>query len=542
MTVAEFMAKEIRRRGVEYAFGIPGGEVATILDALHQEGIEFVLTSHEAGAAFMADAYYRRTGKIAVVLATLGPGATNAVSGAAQAYLDRSPILFVTGAVSTDLKDVYPHQILDHVEMFRPVTKWSQEISADNVGGALHEAFAAMQSFAPGPAHIDLPVDVALQIVTGGLTPNEVGSPGADDKSATLRQIVAQVDSSRRPVFIVGLEGADKKTRDILRTVVNTHKIPVLTTYKAKGVLEESHPLSLGAIGLSPSYDKIAVEYLRSADLVMALGVDPVELRSDWLAVWSSLQPIGVGQDCRRFPGFPFSVTWSGHPGDFLAGLNALATSPHRSTPDASLERLRAQHQERWHAADERTATLRAGILAPHHVLRVINEQCSGAIVTIDTGAMRIAANHLIHASQPNQILQSNGLGTMGYALPAAIGAQIAEPDARVVALTGDAGLLMLMGELSTGAARRLPIVVIVFVDQSLSLIDLKQSRMHYHHVGVDVFAPNFAGIAEQFGGVGFISGSVEEFRQQLEMALSTRDRLTIIHVPVDPAAYDALM
>lgn len=543
MTVAEFIAKEMHRHGIEYAFGIPGGEVASILDAIHREGIQFVLTSHEAGAAFMADAYYRRTGKMSLVLATLGPGATNAVSGAAQAYLDRSPILFITGAVSQNLKEVYPHQILNHVAMFGPVTKWSSEISENNVGTVISQAFLQMTRDVPGPVHLDLPVDVALYECTEApVDDKEARTSHQDAEALALGHIVSQLQASQHPVFVVGMEAAHDSTAEMLRTVVNSHKVPVLTTYKAKGVLPESHPLSLGAMGLSPRFDQIAVDYLRSSDLVLALGVDPVELRSDWLAVWADLEPIGIGTSARRFIGFPSRIAWPGSPSEFLATVSRLDSPARNPEDDAPLKALRAQHKALWEAAEASFGAKGPGILAPHQVLRVIDQECSDAVITIDTGAMRIAANHLIRAQKPNRILQSNGLGTMGYALPAAIGAQIAGPRDPVVALTGDAGLSMLIGELSTAAALGLAIVVVVFVDKSLALIDLKQSRMRYQHVGVDVFAPNFAGIGEQFGGQGFVPASVEEFRQQLTRALETRDRLTVIHVPIDPSAYDALM
>ncbi len=541
MTVAEFIAKELRKTGVEWAFGIPGGEVATMLEALHQEGIEFVLTSHEAGAAFMADAYYRRTGKVALVLATLGPGATNAVSGAAQAYLDRSPILFLTGAVATRLKDVYPHQILNHVTMFGPVTKWSETVCAQNVREVMARALTDVKAYPPGPIHLDLPVDVALDTLRQEDTQKPGRVPPVEDLSV-LRKIIPMIQESRRPVFIVGLEAVDKESAALLSAVVESQKIPVLTTYKAKGVLDESHPLSLGALGLSPSFDQIAIDFLQEADVRIALGVDPVELRSDWLEVWSELQVIGIGQDPARFPGFPSFIRWVGHPAAFLKHLEGVGSTLREPAGDPSFQKVRAQHVARWDAAEARVSTIAPGVLAPHQVLRVVDEECSDAVITIDTGAMRIAANHLIHARHPNQILQSNGLGTMGYALPAAIGAQIALPNEVVIALVGDAGLLMLLGELSTAAARDLPIVVVVFVDQSLSLIDLKQSRMHYAHVGVDVFTPNFAGIAEQFGGQGFVASSLEEFRRQLQIGRSTRGCLTMIHVPIDQKSYDALM
>lgn len=541
MTIAEFVARTIRDAGVELVFGIPGGEVATLLEAFHETGIQFILTSHEAGAAFMADAYFRRTGKLCAVLTTLGPGATNAISGAAQALLDRSSILFLTGSVEYQLRGIYSHQVLDHVSLFQPVTKWSQCLTVDNVAYSLQKALGLVKAYPYGPVHLDIPSDVAMAAMPDG--DNRIAAVhSAPDPwdSDSVDEILNILKTSHNPIAVLGLDAATPETANLLTRVVEAYALPVFTTYKAKGVLDESHPLNLGPIGLSPRYDKIAVDYLRNADVVLTLGLDPVELRSEWLTVWPSLPVMDIGPIPGRFPGFPTRRSASAQVSAFLNRMLQEKVDPYDVS--SQVAEIREQHRAIIQSADGLIPSHTTGCLAPHSVLKVVDEECHSAVITIDTGAMRIAANHLVHASQPNFILQSNGLGTMGYALPAAIGAQFADADQPVVALTGDAGLLMLLGELSVAAAHSLPIIVVVFVDASLALISLKQSRMHYHHVGVDVTVPDFAGVAEQFGGEGYHVHSLEEFRAQLHETIGRRQGLTVIHVPIDPASYQALM
>lgn len=541
MVVADYIAERLKIKGVEYAFGVPGGEVAAMLESLRKVGIQFVLASHEAGASFMADAYYRRTGRISVVLTTLGPGATNAVTGAAQATLDRSPIIFITGAIDHALREDYPHQNLDHVAMFEPVSLMSRRVSAETVGAVIDETFDLLARVGPGAVHWDLPSDVARH-------PVENATLGGGDQEASdavpfnaiasdVEDLLRDIERGQRVAFLVGIEAAHAMISERLTAVVDRFGIPVFTTYKAKGVLDERHPLSLGPVGLSPAYDAVAIAYLNSCKRVITLGLDPVELRSDWIRVWPELHVVEVGPKPHRFPAFEAERVVMSSIEGFLGAL--LERSPARRGVPSEIGEVRRGQERIIHEAD----ALGAGEgLAPHRVLQMIDEIAHDSIVTIDTGAMRIAANHIVRAKDPNQVLQSNGLGTMGYGLSAAIGAQLVEPERSIVALTGDAGLLMLLGELMVAKARSLPIVVVVFVDDALSLIALKQSRMGYVEVGVEVAAPDFAGIAEAFGGVGTMATSLEEFQQQLREALVDREHLHMIHVPVNGQAYQALM
>ncbi|MCL5971552.1 MAG: thiamine pyrophosphate-dependent enzyme, partial [Firmicutes bacterium] len=433
---------------------------------------------------------------------------------------------------------IYSHQVLDHVSLFQPVTKWSQCLTVDNVAYSLQKALGLVKAYPYGPVHLDIPSDVAMAAMPDGdnriATVHSAPDPWDSD---SVDEILNILKTSHNPIAVLGLDAATPETANLLTRVVEAYALPVFTTYKAKGVLDESHPLNLGPIGLSPRYDKIAVDYLRNADVVLTLGLDPVELRSEWLTVWPSLPVMDIGP----IPGrFPTRRSASALVSAFLNRMLQEKVDPYDVS--SQVAEIREQHRAIIQSADGLIPSHTTGCLAPHSVLKVVDEECHSAVITIDTGAMRIAANHLVHASQPNFILQSNGLGTMGYALPAAIGAQFADADQPVVALTGDAGLLMLLGELSVAAAHSLPIIVVVFVDASLALISLKQSRMHYHHVGVDVTVPDFAGVAEQFGGEGYHVHSLEEFRAQLHETIGRRKGLTVIHVPIDPASYQALM
>jgi acetolactate synthase-1/2/3 large subunit len=539
MNIAHWIAATLRNQGVRYVFGVPGGEVEALLDAFYHQGLEFVLTTHETGAAFMADAYYRRTGKMGVVLATIGPGATNTVTGAAQAYLDRSPILFLTGTVAESLLPVYPHQVLDQVALLAPVTKWSSRLTTPSHREQLEAALRQMWEGPRGPAHINLPTNVALAEAKGeplGLF--SVGrAPSLDPDQA--REWQERISRARHPVLVVGLEAATAPLAPLVARFAQRYQMPVYTTYKAKGVMPENHPLAMGAVGLSPQFDRIAQAHLAQADLVLLIGFDPVELRSEWLDVWPKLPVVEVGENVGRHPGFPAKTTLAVDLQNFLEAMTA-GFDMDLNPPSPALDGWRHQQAELLERGRKMVPSERG--LNPQQVLEVVEDLRGPALVTIDTGAMRIAANHILRMAEVNTVLQSNGLGTMGYALPAAIGAQMADPDRPVVALVGDGGALMLLGELSVAQALGLPVVVMVFVDRTLALIELKQARMGHTAVGVHLEPPDFVEVARAFGGVGERPATLAELRQALAAAIARRDRLTIIEVAVDPAAYAELM
>src|SRR3990172_7764576 len=263
---AEIIAQALYEEGVRYAFGIPGGEVLELLDAFRAAGIRFVLTKHEMGAGMMAEASYQLTGKPGVLVATLGPGITNTATAVAQALLDRSAMLVITGEIATSLKAIYTHQILDQESLLRPIVKWSTTIAAQCAFEQVCKGIALTRAPMPGPVHLNLPTDVAAVQQAEGrrFAPARVRAlPAMHD----LAKVISWLKSAIRPLAFVGIGAQVEQAWGGLRKLVEKWRVPLIATYKAKGVVAEDHPLCVGATGLSPVVDKIHMAQVRHADL-----------------------------------------------------------------------------------------------------------------------------------------------------------------------------------------------------------------------------------------------------------------------------------
>lgn len=517
---------------MRYAFGIPGGEVLELLEAFRKVGIRFVLTKQELGAGFMADACYYLTGIPGVLVATLGPGFTNAVTPVAQALLDRSAMIVITGEVATSLKAVYTHQIIDQCEVLRPIVKWSTMIAAHGAFGQVRKGIAIATAPMPGPVHFNLPTDVAALEQAEGRhrEPARVDSvPAVQD----LGRVFAWLKGARRPLALAGLGVQLDHAEAGLRRLVEKWRVPLITTYKAKGVIPEDHRLCVGAAGLSPVVDQIHTAHVRDADLILAIGFDPVELRSEWIAPWDEKKRV-VTIDL--VPGthhvYGSAIECAGGIRGCLQALNAAAPpKPPRRWMDAELDRYRAS------VVEAIAATARRGI-GPYQVATTLRAVLPrDTIAAIDTGSHRILINHVWQAYEPRRMLQSNGLGSMGYALPAAIAAKLLFPKRPVLAMTGEAGLDMVTGELALLAHHRLPVIIVVFRDDTLSLIKLKQERMKLPETGVATGSPDYALLARAYGGSGVAVRSVAELEKAARAALKS-PRFTLIEARIDPSEY----
>lgn len=533
---AEIIAHALHEEGVRYAFGIPGGEVLELLDAFRTVGIKFVLTKHEMGAGMMAEASYQLTGKPGVLVATLGPGITNTATAVAQALLDRSALLVITGEVANSLKPIYTHQIIDQEALLRPLVKWSTTIAAKNAFDQVRKGIAIAKGPLPGPVHFNLPTDVA-------------GSEQAEGRrfapvplrTMPRREDLAPVESwlrkARKPLAFVGvgvqLDGAE---RDFKR-FIEAWRVPFIATYKAKGVLPEDHPLCLGATGLSPVVDKIHMAHVREADLVFTIGFDPVELRSDWIAPWDEKKPT-VNLDLVPNTHHVYRSSFE-YAGSLSGALQALAAAVPKRTPgrwlEADLDRYRRTIQ---HAL---ASTPIKGI-GPYQVAIALREVFPrDTIATVDTGSHRILINHVWQSYEPRRLLQSNGLGSMGYALPAAIAAALLFPKRPVLAMMGEAGLDMVIGEMALLAHHKLALTLVVFRDDTLSLIKLKQSRMKLPETGVVTGSPDYVMLAEAYGGNGFVVNNMLELKKVARVALNSK-RFTLIEARINPAEYSHQM
>ncbi len=530
--VADQIATRLYEAGCRTAYGIPGGEVLTLVDALERAGLRFHLAKHENCAGFMAEGDHHVTGAPGVLVATIGPGAANAVNVTANALQDRVPLIVLTGCVDADEALGYSHQVMDQQALFGSITKASFRVSEKGADLLIDKALSIATSQRPGPVHIDLPIAVAAAPAQDGGRPRHAPvAPVAPAPGPAFEEARAWLREAERPIVVAGLDIMTEGAEAALRAFVETCGAPLITSYKAKGVLPEDHPLALGGAGLSPTADRALLPLVAQADFVLLAGYDPIEMRSGWRDAW----------DPRRQRVVELAAE-SNHQGmhqanhcfvsDLSAGLSALSEG-HQANgawpggePAAAKQSLEAAYavNEAW---------------GPAAIVRTARQALPrDTIATVDSGAHRILLSQVWEAYAPRGLLQSTGFCTMGCALPLAIGAKRAAPERPLVAFTGDAGLEMVLGELATLRDLALPVIVVVFVDASLALIELKQRGRQLPSHGVLFGRTDFPAVAEALGGSGVIAESRDALSGAIEAAL-TSDRFTIIACPIEDGAYD---
>lgn len=535
---ADVLAARLFDAGCRLAFGMPGGEVLTLVDALERAGIRFILCKHENAAAFMAEGAWHRSGAPGILVATVGPGALNGVNAVANAHQDRVPLVVLAGCVDADEAQTYTHQVLDQTSVFRPITKATFTLNAGAAHVIADKAVAIATEGRPGPVHIDVPITVAVTPVAPDVPARRVPATPVVPAPAQLNELRAHLARAERPVLIVGVDaltqGFDTRRTDIVQTlrhVVDAFGVPVITTYKAKGVLPEDHPLSLGGAGLSPKADKVLLPLVQRADLIIGLGYDPIEMRTGWRDFF--------------FPGIQTMIDITAEPnhhymhqasinvvGDCGATLAALAdgVTPRATWVDGDVARARADLAAAFPTEDA---------WGPAAVIDTCRTTLPrDTLATADSGAHRILLSQMWACYEPRGMMQSSALCTMGCALPLAMGAQVVEPSRCVVSFSGDAGFLMVAGELATAAELGLKTIFVVFVDASLALIELKQRQRQLNNAGVEFASHDFAAMGRAFGGAGHTVTSRAELETALTAAQSA-DRFTVIAAVIERGAYD---
>ena len=464
-TGADIIGEALARAGATHAFGIPGGEVLALMQGLDAAGIDFVLVKHENGGGFMAEGLWHVTGALPVLIATLGPGVANAVNVVANAMQDRVPLVFLTGCVDAADAETYTHQVFDHQAMLRPVVKGSFRLAAGAVGAGIAKAVALATSGQPGPVHVDVPIGVAEGVTDEGpapLMPNPV--PGLPPRSA-LDAARSALERAERPLAIAGVDAVNESAGDAVAAFCRAHAIPLITTYKGKGLMDETDPLCLGGAGLSPKADRVLMPLMAAADCVLLLGYDPIEMRIGWRDPWSDGQTVIEIAPAPRTHG----MHRIDHPltGGLAETLEAFAHEAPPRWPDGAPATARAALRAAFAPPDH---------WGPHQVFATLRRVMPpDTLATADSGAHRILFSQMWESPAPRRILQSSGLCTMACAVPLAAGASLGRPGAPVLAVIGDAGLEMGAGELATLSALRLPVVICVLVDDSLTLIEMKQ-------------------------------------------------------------------
>ncbi|MET8896207.1 acetolactate synthase large subunit [Streptomyces albogriseolus] len=528
--VAHLLVRCLRAEGVEYVFGIPGEENIRFVDALSGSGIRYVLVRHEQAASFMAEIYGRLSGRAGVCSATLGPGAINLLLGTADAMTNSSPMVALAAQGSLRRTHKESHQVIDLVSMFAPVTQWAARVECpDAVPEMVRKAFKTAQSERPGAVFLAVPEDIEAERPAGHAAPLQIDAVHADAPS--LSQIARAVEvlaDARRPVLLAGHGAARAGASPALVRFAERLNIPVATTFHGKGVFPDDHPNALGAVGfMRHDYGNFGFD---AADVVICVGYEIQEFDP------AKINPDGDKRilHVHRFPAevdvhYPVTVGIQGDPSQALDAL-AAALPDELIYNSASSAKIRTLLDEELRYGRDNEAFP----LVPQRVVADVRTALDRHdVVLVDTGAGKMWMSRLYPTYVPDTCLVSNGLSTMGFALPGAIAAKLARPDRRVLAMMGDGSFLMNSQELETAVRERIPMVVLVLVDEEYGLITWKMELELGRHSHTRFTNPDLVAYAESFGARGYRVESADQLLPALRRALDD-EGVWVIACPVD--------
>ncbi|UWQ94774.1 thiamine pyrophosphate-binding protein [Rhodobacteraceae bacterium M385] len=530
MRAADAVAQRLYEAGCRHAFGMPGGEVLTIVDALEKAGITFHLVKHENAGGYIGEGVHHVDGAPVILVATVGPGLMNAVNVVANAEQDRVPMVVLTGCLDADEALTYTHQVLDHRAVLAPITKATFTLTAGEADTIADKAVAIATERRMGPVLIDVPISVAD--APSGVRGRRRAPAGPVAPYGTdLQKAEAWLSEAKRPVIIAGLDVLADEAAGDLRTFAETFSVPVITTYKAKGVLPEDHPLALGGAGLSPLADTHLLPLVQSADLILCVGYDPIEMRPGWREVWNpeTQRVVDLHAVPNRHYMHQATLSFTCHIGAGLAALSG--AEPQDTWPGGEPSATKAALASAFPVDD---------VWGPAAVIAEARAALpADTRAAVDSGAHRILLSQMWECPTPRSLIQSTALCTMGCAVPMAMGLALADPERPSVAFVGDGGFLMVAGELTTAADMGLKPIIIVFVDASLALIELKQRQRQLKNAAVDYPAKHdIAAMGRAMGGAGVRVGNRAELRTAIEGALKA-DTFTVIAAEIDRGGYD---
>jgi len=526
MKAADLIVQCLENEQVRYVFGLPGEEILDILDSFLDSRITFIPTRHEQGAAFMADAYGRLTGRAGVCLATLGPGATNLATGVADANLDRAPLVAITGQAGRDRVHKESHQRVDIVEHFRPLTKWNTRVeTAGVIPEVIRKAFKLAESEKPGACHIEVPEDVAREATDGAPLSTERARRPSPDRHA-LETAARLIDAASFPLIFAGNGVIRGRASDELRKFARAYGIPVAHTFMAKGSMPYDDDLCLLSVGLQ-ARDYISCGFDK-ADLIIAVGYDPVEYAPKFWNPERKKSIVHIDFTPAEVDSFyQPAVEVVADVREAIELLGGLVKSQKDPSPYQTLRRYILTELAEG-AADGDFP------LKPQRVLRDLRAVMGRKDILIsDVGTHKLWIARTFPAYEPNTVLISNGYAAMGFALPAAIAAKLVHPERQVVAVSGDGGFLMNSQELETACRLRLPVVNVIFRDGGYNLIQWKQQTHLGRESGVKFGNPDFVALAAAFGAKGFRVESARDLRPILTQALA-HPGPSVVDVPID--------
>lgn len=529
MNTSEVIARFIGQAGVGHIFGYPGDPSVEFLESVRKQGGDFVLATREGTAGLMAQAYGMLTDKPGIALSTLGPGSTSLVNAVANAYLDRTPLLAISGQIDTKRLPTFTHQVVDHNALFAPVTKWHAQIAPHTIGHILRKSWRIAMADRPGPVHLTTPADV-------------VGAPASDDDivmppheaQAITGQVytrgstafLKRIADARRPLILYGLSAQRAQAGTAIAKLAEHLGAAIVSSPMTKGLVSEDHPLFAGVIDMA--CNQIVWDYLASSDLILAIGFDCVELIKSWkLAV----PVIHINSTANTDQIYFAETELTGHiPAlcDFIR--DGVAQGSGRT------EKQIAGHREHLRTSYE--AGRVAGSLNPTDVIASVREWAPrNTRVSTDIGSHKLLVGQGWRTFESKGVLMSNGLSSMGFALPAAFVSSMLEPDREAICFCGDGGMAMMQPELRTASARGLALKVIVFIDNALNRIELKQMARQYPSTGTRIEPTDMELLARSMG----CEGVTVDTQSALEKVLAQQapaDRPLVIGVKIDPAQY----
>ncbi|MCH9692539.1 MAG: acetolactate synthase large subunit [Gammaproteobacteria bacterium] len=535
MKASDLFVKALEQEGVNFIFGIPGEENLDMLESIRNSSIKLILTRHEQAAGFMAATYGRLTGKVGVCLSTLGPGATNLVTAAAYSQLGAMPMLMITGQKPIKASKQGRFQVLNVVDMMRPLTKYTAQIvSGERIASQVREAFRMASAERPGAAHLELPEDIATEEVKPNLiTESMFRRPVAEDKA--INKAVSMIELAKTPILLIGAAANRKMTSKMLSRFVKQTKIPFVTTQMGKGVIDETNPLFLGNTTLSDG--DFVHRVIEHADLIINVGHDVVE-KPPFFMRTNDKKVIHINYNAAEVDQVYFPQVEV--VGDIANGIWSI------------LEKI--QNQNHWNfsyfdkvkAAEEKELPHgcdddRFPIYPQRLVADVRRAMPDDGIIALDNGVYKIWFARNYKAKLPNTVLLDNALATMGAGLPSAMAAKLVYPHRPVIAVCGDGGFMMNSQELETAVRLKQHLIVLILRDDAYGMIKWKQANMQFNDFGLDYGNPDFVKYIESYGGKGHRLSSAAELLPLLQACID-KPAVHLIDAPIDYSDNDRIL
>ena len=525
MKAAELLVKSLENEGVKRIYGVPGEENMDVLDAIHDSPIQFVLSRHEQGAAFMADIHGRLTGKAGLCMSTLGPGATNLVTGIADANMDHAPLVAITGQAGLKRMHKESHQYLDLVALYNPITKWNAQVKHPySVAEIVRKAFKVAQTEKRGACHVDIPEDV-MKLNAEGSPLRVQHSIAPEPTSSQINRAANILNEARFPIILSGNGTLRGQASQALRDFARRLNIPVACTFMGKGALPYDDIHSLMEVGLQ-TQDYVSCGFDR-ADVVICVGYDLVEYAPNQWNPHQDKKIIHIDMSPAEVDAY--YVIEVGVIGDISSSLSALMS---KVTPRDS-EIYQELHRAIINQVDEFSED-KSFPLKPEKILYDLRQAMAPEDILIsDVGAHKLWVARMFPCKEPNTCLISNGFASMGIALPGGIAAKLARPDLHIVTVSGDGGFLMNVQELETACRLGTPTVNVVFNDRAYGLIAWKQQLQFGRTSYTEFTNPDLMALAHAFGARGYKVNEAGELAAILKEALTLKVP-SVIDCPVD--------